>query len=332
MKKGLIMSEGLIAFIIAIIAILLILKLVTIEKQGIESFSSREICKQSVQRNAELHIRSYNPPSTMINCPTAYLDFQKDKISYEYRSQKQTIGLKGSDDQKKEQTERIIADEIYNCYNQFGEGKLDLFGGPKKYCSVCSTLKFSDKDFKLNGYEFYGFLMKNTVPNKELAKEGVTYFDYMQGRTKRGNMDPNLLAQNRQELEQTSFDPESSYAVIFVYTKSEPLYDNTMEFIGKFWESNSGKVAVIGGAVLLVGGVVVGLTGIGAPAGAAMIVAGGTAIVRTVTIDSAVTASVEAYSKKDTIKDWTAFTLLGKYDEEMLKGLGCEELSSDKYK
>ncbi|MBI2133343.1 hypothetical protein HYU11_01535 [Candidatus Woesearchaeota archaeon] len=314
-RKGVTVSAimSLILLAITIFALLSYTGLIT---SGIESGFSREPCKQSVIRHSNLHIKSYNPPDEIINCPPTYLEFEKTKYSIEYRGKTRSIKLG-------DHAEKPIADEIYNCWNQFGEGKLDLFGGPKKYCSVCSIITFKE-DMEINGYQFLDYLRKNTVPNKELAKEGITYLDYMRG--KKGGIKPEIDTKNREELKQTTFDPDSAYAVVFVYAKSEPMLENMMEFIGKYWESNSGKISVIGGAVMLAGGFAVGVTGVGLPAGAALVVAGGAAIIRGITLETAMDASIEAYSKKNIIRDWTAFTIFGKYDENLLKDLGCEEL------
>ncbi len=327
-KKGITPITMISSLVIAIVTLLFLFKITQTQVEAMDNAFLREACKQSVQRQSELHIKTYNPPSEMINCPTSYLDFTRDKINYEYGDRKKSTKLKGSDEDRKETMKKAMADEIYYCWNQFGEGKLDLFGGPKKYCSVCSVLTFKDQGTELNGYEFYSYLMKTYVPDKELAREGITYFDYMQGYQKKGAFDPNILLKNKQELEQTKMETNSAYAVVFVYAKSEPMIDNALEIIGKFWESNSGKVAVIGAALLFVGGAVVSLTGIGAPAGVAMMVTAGAMVVRSVTMDAAIEGATEAYVKRDVIRDWTSFTMFGKYDENILKDLGCEELAA----
>lgn len=330
-KKG-ISTEVLVGLVLTIVTTAVLLGLVEMQGKSVEDVTSREICRQSVQKHADLHIRTFNPPSDMINCPAAYIEISKDKAMYEYRNRKSIINLKGTEKEKKQQVQRIMADEIYNCWNQFGEGKKDLFGGPKKYCSVCSVFQFND-DLELNGYEFYTFLMQNKVPNRKLAENGITYFDYMQGRTKKGTADPSTLQKYRTELEKTLMDGKSPYAVVFVYAKSEPMIDNTMEFLNKFWESSGGKVAVIGGAIVFAGGIALSLTGIGAPAGISLAVIGASALRAVSTFDIQIIEGVaEAELKRDVIRDWTAFTVFGKYDEGTLKELGCEELPINKNK
>ena len=327
-KKGAVEISLLMAGIVATIVLFLGLIFV---KQIINSegeFASREICRQSVQRHADLHIKSYNPPSSTINCPPVYIDFAKDKINYEYRDTKKSVKLPKDGKNKETAIKKAMADEIYFCWNQFLEGKRDLFGGPKKYCNICSVMRFEDKNTDVKG--FYDYILKTTVPNEAMAKEGVTYFDYMQGYSKKAGYDQALLAQYKTTLEGTEIDPNNAYAVIFVYAKSEPLIDNSMEFLNKYWETNGAKVAVVGGVVLIAGGVILGMTGVGAPGGGVLI-AIGIGIARQVimqgTIDAGVDAAAEAYLKMKPVRDWTAFTVFGPYDETLLKGLGCEELS-----
>ncbi len=324
-KKG-IATNALIALAAAIATMIFLLWYLLIQTSGITEAQQRDICKESVKKNAELHIKTYNPPSEMINCPPSYIEISNNKISYEYRSRTKSISIKGNEEQKKAELQRIMADEIYYCWNQFGEGKLDIFGGAKKYCSICSVISFKENTPEMNGFEFYSYLIKNTVPNTELSQQGVTYFDYMQGRSKKGEMDPNLLLKNSEGLRQIKFEQDSSYSVIFVYAKSEPMIDNAMEFIGKFIESPGGKGAIIGGA-LIAGGAILSMTGVALPAGVALIAAGAGAVIRGATFDAAVEGVIEANLKRNAIRDWTAFTIFGKYDENFIKGLGCEEIA-----
>ncbi len=328
--KGAIETSLLMSGIVATVVLIIGFVFVKQIAYATEDLSSREICRQSVQRHADLHIKGFSPPSSTINCPPVYMDFTKDKIKYEYRGSKRSKKLPNDEEKKDLAIKKAMADEIYFCWSQFLEGKRDLFGGPKKYCNVCSVIRFDDKNMEVKG--FYDYLMKNTVPNEALAKEGVTYFDYMQGYSKKGNYDQAALAQYKAALEGTELDTNNPYAIVFIYVKSEPFWDNAMQALGNFWDSNNGKVAIIGGAVLLVGGAVVGLTGVGLPVGGALVTAG-VFVIRTVTIDSGIEAAGEAYAKAEPVRDWAAFTVFGPYDENMLKGLGCEELAaSDKNK
>ncbi|MBI4439180.1 hypothetical protein HY640_04570 [Candidatus Woesearchaeota archaeon] len=308
---------------LALAGLILILALTPGYRQG-EDILSRQLCKESVIQHAKLHIKSFNPPAEQIKCPTAYLEIRDDKITYEYRGKKKDIGVSAGKNGKEQGIKKAMADEIYNCWEQFGEGKLDLFGGAKKYCNICSVISFKDKDTQVTG--FYDYLMKNTVPEPALAKEGVTYLDYMQGYTKKGRYDEKDLAENRKAIEEMKMDTKSDYSVIFVYAKSEPFIDNTIAFLQKFWESDSGKTAVIG-AALIAGGIAISLTGVGLPAGAAMIAsAGGKFLIDWVIVPKGITGAFEAYSNKEQIKEWTAAVVFGRYDTGTLKNLGCEEI------
>ena len=318
-------TSSLVLAIVAAIVLVLGLAFIKSAVQGIDELAGREICRRSVQMHVSLHIKSYDPPASTIDCPPVYLEVDSKKVNYEYRDKKSSVKLSRNSEAASEDVKRAIANEIYFCWNNFLEGKEDLFGGPKKYCSVCSVITFKDKNAEVK--DFYSYLMNAKVPNSLLAENGVTYFDYMQGYSKKNPIDPAIIRQNKQALEGTQIDPNHAYAVLFVYAKSEPFWDNAMSVLGKFWDSTSGKVAVIGGVLLFAGGVIVGLTGVGLPVGGAMMVAG-VGLARQVVVSEGIEAGIDAYENADRVKDWTAFTLFGEYDSDTLKNLGCEDIGT----
>ena len=326
-KKSSLAFKFLIAAIMAFFVMVAILNLVRIEGSAFSHLIPRTACKESVELNSALHIKTFDPPSR-IKCPTDYVEFGKDNVRYQYGGLDERFDLPASQNERENAVKRAMADEIYQCWNQFGEGRKDLFGGPKKYCSVCSVFHFDGKDSEIRG--FYSYLMSNTVPDDELARKGITYFDYMQGYSKKGIYDKDVISQNRKLLDETPMDTSKSYAVVFVYVKSDQFWENTMEVLKKFWDSDGGKVAVIGGSIALVGGSVIALAGVGTTAvGGVLLSALG--IVQTTALTEGIFSAISAYSGADVKKDWSAFTIFGVYDENMLKGLGCEDIpTSDK--
>lgn len=330
-RKGSFEVSMLVSGIMATVVIVVTLFFVEKVIYASGDLASREVCRQSVQKHAALHIKTFNPPSSTINCPPTYLEFGKDKFLYEYRGQQSNKKLPRDEKKREEAIKKAIADEIYLCLNQFGEGKLDLFGGPKKYCAVCSVIRFEDESQEVKG--FYDYLIENTVPNEALSKEGVTYLDYIQGYSKTGQI-------NREELDryvkpgEGDIDTSKPYAAVFVYAKSEPFVDNSVEWVKKFAGSKSGGAVIAGGAIVGAGAII-SFTGIGLPAGAAMIVTGATGLAKLFLFNefTIYAAIAETYATLEPVRDWAAFTVFGPYEENTLKDLGCEELPlSDKNK
>ncbi len=291
-------------------------------KGPVERLQLRNNCKTSVELHASFQTNSFKTDPSIIQCPTSFVNITSNKIGYIYGETYNDETLPGSEQLKERRIKELISDEIYYCWNQFGEGKKDLFGGPKKYCKICSLIQFEDNDIEVKG--LYDFMMKTTVPDETLAKNGVTYFDYVNGYTKKGKYDTSTV--NRQYLEQLEIDSKSPYAVVFVYAKSEPFVDNAVEHISKFFESAGGKTAIAAGVVALAGGIALSATGIGTPVGVVVVLAATATIARSVAFDGAIEGVIETQVKANRIKDWASFVVFGKYDESMLKGLGCEEL------
>ncbi|MEK6837277.1 MAG: hypothetical protein AABX69_01380, partial [Nanoarchaeota archaeon] len=114
-------------------------------------------CKASVDRNARLHIGGIDFP-TRINCPAREI-----KIT------------KAGSPEANEKANRIIADAMYDCWYQYGEGRLNLFSGEGTFCSVCNFAKIDTKE-PVTGLP--DFLLRTPMPND---REGRTYYTYLSG-------------------------------------------------------------------------------------------------------------------------------------------------------
>lgn len=78
------------------------------------------------------------------------------------------------DVKKKENLHKKLADNLYYCWRQYGEGQIDFysdidFGAGDTYCRVCSDIVIDKgiKDQKINLDEFEEFLSNEISPNKE---------------------------------------------------------------------------------------------------------------------------------------------------------------------
>ena len=76
--------------------------------------------------------------------------------------------------QDEQEIKRIIADKMVECWDQFGQGKTEIFNTKdNNYCVVCSRLTF-DKKTELQG--FTSFLNNNIAPYKKMS-----YLEYLSG-------------------------------------------------------------------------------------------------------------------------------------------------------
>ena len=109
--------------------------------------------------------------------------------------------------------EKIYAEELYNCWQMMGEGKVSLFNQyiAKSYglawvyptCSICSRIAFNNNTLDSNNFDFANmdvsrYMMTHKIPGKELS-----YFEYMASENGKISVKENLLTQNLPNLEIT---------------------------------------------------------------------------------------------------------------------------------
>ncbi len=107
---------------------------------------------------------------------------------------------------------RTVADAMYNCFYQFGQGKVELFTDEGLYCFICSTIDFEGKGAELKELpEFQKFLFEN----KPLDAR-VSYKHYL---------NPSGFKQEKIDLEKANLLslplPAQKMAVIFAYGKEK---------------------------------------------------------------------------------------------------------------
>jgi len=144
------------------------------------------------------------------------------------------VELKGSDAAIK----KVIAEDLVQCWKNYGEGELQLFRGEGTFCSVCSLYEFSDDDGQLNGLPLY--LQATQVPREEF-----TYAEYLAGV---GN-NPEAEVSERiseQNFEGGSMDRSKQYGSILYYVKGNTPWEHTQNF----FSSTEGRI-MAGGAVIL---------------------------------------------------------------------------------
>ncbi len=133
------------------------------------------------------------------------------------------ISLSGSDDAMK----KTIAEDMRSCFKRYGEGELDLFGGQKAFCSVCSIIEFEDKDDELRGLPNYMF---NTIP----FGEELTYYELLSGVTT--DEDALVAANLADQAESLSLNAQLTgdiqYATVFYHVRGNTEIERVVSFMG----------------------------------------------------------------------------------------------------
>ncbi len=161
MKKGMEMST-LVVIIVALAGLLVMgysLKSIADVTQGT---TDKQVCKQSIELRATTKLKFISETQTIdipIKC--------KSKNDF----------IKNENDFKK--INQIIANDMYDCWDQFGEGKLDfLFSRDffdNTYCFVCS--KISVANTSLQNKDIIG--LGDYLKNEEIPNLGQTYANFL---------------------------------------------------------------------------------------------------------------------------------------------------------
>lgn len=157
--------------------------------------SDREACRISVEAKSRTKIFQDSPIVSDIICKTQYVEVTDKAIK---KNDKIIAALGKNPEQKVKKT---IADEMYDCWYQMGEGKLDPWGdwGVKQnHCIICSEITFSDKAKQKFGTlkELNKFLCDTTIPGST-----KTYCTYFKGKN---------------EFEPVDIDTKEPHAIVYI--------------------------------------------------------------------------------------------------------------------
>jgi hypothetical protein len=193
--------------------------------------NQKETCKKSVLIYSTA-ARWGMPLSDSIKCPTKYI----------------TISTNNNYD-----AERTIANEMYDCWDNFGQGKQELFGAQNEnFCVVCSVISFSGVKGDIDG--FSEFLANEKIPTRD-----ETYFEFLSP----DSTDYQSLKDEAAAADsQFSIDTSSSYAVMLMYAKK-----SRWSTISK--TATGATIGTVAAAVILIA------TGVGSPVGIALLLGTG---------------------------------------------------------
>jgi len=297
-KKGIARSI-IVGFMLAMMAAVVFLIFIRDVGEASYEFTTTEKCKLSVERNAKYRFAGINLGDE-IDCPTRNLVLDRES---------------------EEEAKMKIANSMYTCWKQFGQGRLDLFGGESIYCNICYIIDLKIDD-PINDFEDY--LMETPSPT-----ENLYYYDYLSSfKTEKAQS----VVKKKLDLDGIITDSELSdgkYAVIFVYAKGEQNFKKVIEQLTA--QSSTGKVVTpIALGTGIAAGAGIGLAIIAAPVAVPVIVVVGTVAIVGVGAFSAV-EYVGSVFNPDRHTEWIALNVLSPWNPDetpdILKNdLGCENL------
>ncbi len=151
-------SMVLVGLILTVLVMSLLIYFISfVYKPVIESSIEREVCKDSVLLKAKTKTLGI-APSINLKCNTTSINI--DSLDQ--------LNTKGNE---------LIANSMYDCWNQFGEGEVDFlskwdFGGTDTFCFLCSKIEF-DSSIKGNKFDLGTYLNENKIPLQD-----ETYVEY----------------------------------------------------------------------------------------------------------------------------------------------------------
>lgn len=198
-KKGM-SQEVLVGFVLVALALVIYLLFLTTLKSSTNSASEKEICKLSVEANSkrlEFKGVEVTPGLSDLKCPT----------------QKVTI-------KDPEKIKLILANEMYDCWDQFGQGKIKFLDtDTNTYCAICSKVSFEGnaQNKQLDG--FINYLADTRIRDNSNIPITTIDYTYLRFLTDYENT-PDLL--NNIKITQTDrLDTSSPYAIMFLYYKQQ---------------------------------------------------------------------------------------------------------------
>ncbi len=169
--------------LIAIVAIVLIFFTRSLTT-GLTGLSNKEVCRLSVLAKSEGKIVGFEGTSSL-DCYTNYIDVKDNGIylsNNKIKDSRLEVNFKGmSQEQKDEQIKAYLANQLYDCWYQFGQGNIDFlsnydWGSSDMRCFPCASVSFYDSfldSFTYEDWEVY--LSEKKTPS------GTSYKQYLSG-------------------------------------------------------------------------------------------------------------------------------------------------------
>ena len=248
-KKGDLM-ETLVKIILILLVGGILLFVVVEVKNWLSKTVEVEKCRISVLAAANLRVGP-NEFIDKISCNPSTLEFTAKGSKRLQGNEKEIVKYEDDSIEKVwEGTVRGIADEMYTCWYQFGQGKVNPFPSNElkgeAYCFVCSQMSFTPQlAEKFEGQIDYAFFKAFIDTNKISSASETTYADYFSYSWYEDILLSGYLVtkKNEEEMETASIDLTQHYALVFVYS-SPTLYAKISPYI---YGGNNGATMAAGG-------------------------------------------------------------------------------------
>jgi hypothetical protein len=187
------------------------------------NLNAKNACKMSVLQQAATKSVTAKLPADLaqipIKCPT------------------EIITIKETEPEK---IKAAVANKMYDCWDNFGKGKLNIFPSERLadeiFCVVCSSISFEKKGETVNG--FMQYLVDNNAP---LVSQSY-YYDF--NGVNPSTEEYNALASNPTD----AINTDNKYGVLFAYGKRTLFWDRWTKA-----EVAGVGTAAVGGTLLTIG-------------------------------------------------------------------------------
>lgn len=265
-------------------------------KEAYNKAAEKQICKTSVLTHSRLKLK-YADFSGKINCPKIEL-----KI----------------DDKDENAVKGQIASSMFDCWDKYGRGKLELFSDDNVYCTICTRITLN-KDIKVKGITDY---LSNAHPENEKLNYLQLFTTEKPGESEYSKYLASLGNRKIEDVLDASVNNE--YAVVFTYIKGK-------EKIKNYWEKTKYTAPAVGTVALGFAVVKLGIGAggvisafltpfVGVPVGTFISLTGGAMIV-----GGTYWAGFAAYFSGVPFEH-AAFLSFIPYDAESLQSLNCNEI------
>jgi len=295
--------------ILSILVIIMFLILIRFKQESWNLYN-KEVCKKSVELQAK---------------QKQFLTIKGEHLTDLYGNQvelKCSTEYKTIDDKDNEIIKRKIANSMFNCWDQYGRGKVEIFDTKdRNYCVICSSLEFTKKD---EIKDFTKFL----IEEKPSPSSDIYINHLMETHVKQGGPANSFMMsyENSKLKNLDKIDLTNPLAVIF-YMGKEAYPD--AKFLTEASKTKTTIVGTGGGAIVsgTIAGIAIGVgivecaTLIGCIKGLGMIATG---ITKAGIIGGTAGGTLGYFVGSDSSAEWDARVLT--YDYTKLNDLDCTYL------
>lgn len=242
--KAEITTQQIVMLIILIASFLVILFFIF--QLGFKEETAKEICHNSVVSRASGVLPKETTP---LNCKTNYLCITKDgsceKLSGTFETQRVST---------QNEVYKVLADEMVDCWQIYGEGKLNYIGETftkDLYCSICSQVAFDNsldmfENNEIDQKDFYLYLEQTKLSSKE-----ISYLKYL---TEIDNVQTIENALKENDLSFWKIDLSKQYFILMgIYS----------EVGAEQWAAGGAGIGFVAGSLIFgpIGGIAGGIIG-----------------------------------------------------------------------